>query len=376
MSVRHLVDLAAVIDRDRDALLSRWRSLVRELPSAEHLDTPTLNDHIPVLLDELTAALRAVSDESIPEALVDGSPPVHGVQRHQDGYDIAEVVAEYNILRGCVHDLAEANRVALRGRSFHILNRVFDESIGLAVQAFATTQALEVRRRREEYLAFVAHDLRSPLNAVALAAGVLEVKLAGADDPTLTKMVKSLRRNVKALESLVDRVLKENANLEAGPGVTPERRDVDVWPLVEAVVRDLQPVADTAAGRLINAVPDDLTAYADAGLLSRVFQNLIANAISYTPRGEVTVSARPTGTGGVECRVSDTGAGIPADRLDRVFDKGETDPDRPGGLGLGLAIVKSFVEAHGGTVSVVSTVGVGSTFRFTVPGRPPADKSD
>ena len=101
--------LAALIRRERERLLSGWRQQVRELPSAQHLDTPTLNDHIPQLLDELAAALQARSDETIPEALSEGSPPVHGLQRVQDGYDIEEVVAEYNILRGCIHDLAEAN---------------------------------------------------------------------------------------------------------------------------------------------------------------------------------------------------------------------------------------------------------------------------
>ena len=119
-----------------------------------------------------------MSDQTIPEALLEGSPPAHGLQRHQDGFDIEEVVAEYNILRGCIHDLADNNGLSLQGKPFHILNRVLDEAIGLAVQTFATQQALEVQRRREEYLAFVAHDLRTPLNAISLAA-----QSPGADAP-------------------------------------------------------------------------------------------------------------------------------------------------------------------------------------------------
>ena len=104
---------------------------MRQLPSAKHLDTPTLNDHVPALLDELVTAFRLVSDQTIPEALLEGSPPVHGLQRHQDGFDIVEVVAEYNILRGCIHDLAESHGLSLQGKAFHILNRVLDEAIGL-----------------------------------------------------------------------------------------------------------------------------------------------------------------------------------------------------------------------------------------------------
>ena len=147
-----------------------------------------------------------------------------------------------------------------------------------------------------------------------------------------------------------------------------ERREFDLWPFVEALIHDLHPVAGTSSTALVNRVPDALVVYADASLLRRVFQNLIANAIKYTPRGEIIIGARELGAeGAVECWVSDNGAGIPQEFLEKVFDKGETDPENEGGMGLGLAIVKTFTEAHGGTVTVESKEGVGSTFRFSLP---------
>src|SRR5262249_14601242 len=166
-------ELALLIRQERDGLISTWRQQVKQLPSARNLDTPTLNDHIPQLLDELADALNSRSDQKIPEALARGSPPVHGLERFREGYDIEAVVAEYNILRGCIQDLTEKNGLSLDGVSFHIVNGVLDRAIGLAVQTYATERALELQKRREEYLAFVAHDLRTPLNAVALAASVL-----------------------------------------------------------------------------------------------------------------------------------------------------------------------------------------------------------
>ena len=370
MSVQNLDKLAVLIRREREAVLARWREQVRQLPSAKHLDTPALNDHVPALLDELAAAFQSMSDQTIPEALLEGSPPVHGLQRHQDGFDIVEVVAEYNILRGCIQDLSENHGLTLQGKAFHILNRVLDEAIGLAVQTFATQQALAVQARREEYLAFVAHDLRTPLNAISLAAGVLELTLSGRESPETARMLKTLHRNVQQLVALVDKVLKESAHIQTEIGVKLERRQLDLWPLVEALIHDLHPVAGTASAQLINNVPEELTAYADASLVRRVLQNLIANAIKYTPRGQVVIGARETGAeGGLECWVSDNGAGIPEDRLEEIFDKLETDPKKDDGTGLGLAIVKTFVEAHGGKVTVESKEGVGSTFRFTLPGR-------
>ena len=372
MKINILDELARLIEQERDALLTRWRVQVRELPAARNLDAPTLNDHIPDLLVELAAALRYKSDETIAHALLDSSPPAHGLQRVKDDFDIEEVVAEYNILRGCIHDLGDRNGLNLQGRPFHILNRVLDAAIGSAVQSFATQKALEVQQRREEYLAFVAHDLRTPLSAISLSARVLEMTLSrdGTDTPQSTKMLKALSRNVQYLEVLVHKVLEENTNLETEMGIKLECREFDLWPLIEALIHDIPPVAGTSSARLTNAVPEDFVVYADAGALRRVFQNLLANAISYTPHGEVVIGAQHGGDGGgVNCFVRDNGAGIPTDRSSTVFDKHETDPDKEGGLGLGLAIVKTFVEAHGGAVTVESELGVGSTFRFTLPAR-------
>ena len=218
MTINDLDKLAALITQERDALLSRWRQQVRELPSARQLDIPTLNDHIPELLHELAEAFLSKSDQTIPEALSDGSPSAHGLQRLQDAFDIEEVVAEYNVLRGCVHDLADENALNLQGKSFHIINRVFDQAIGLALQTYATQRALEVQRRREEYLAFVAHDLRTPLSAISLAGRVLERMLPNGGTGEPAQMLKALRRSVQQLEGLVSKVLDENTIFKPNSG--------------------------------------------------------------------------------------------------------------------------------------------------------------
>lgn len=370
MTINVLEQLAALIHQERLALLSRWRQQVRQLLSARNLDVPTLNDHIPQLLDELVGALQLNSDQTIPEALIESSPHAHGLQRLQEAFDIEEVVAEYNILRACIHDLADDNGLNLQGKPFHIINRVFDHAIGLALQTYATQRALEVQRRREEYLAFVAHDLRTPLNAISLAGRALEMSLAGQGSETTVKMLNTLRRSAQHLKGLIAKVLEETTNLQTETGIKLERREFDLWPLVEDLIHDLHPVAGINSTQLINKVPDDLVVYADASLLRRVFQNLISNAIKYTPRGEVHIGARELDAeGAVECWVSDDGAGVPEELLEKIFNKGETDLENVGGMGLGLAIVRAFTEAHSGNVNVESKEGVGSTFRFSLPTR-------
>jgi len=363
--------LANLVRENGEELLLTWRTQVRNLPSARHLDIPTLNDHIPDLLKELAEALETNPRQTIPESLAEASPAAHGLQRLKDEFDIEEVVAEYNIMRGCIHDLATEHEVALQGRPFHVINRIFDHAVGQAVQTYAAQQALEVKERREEYLSFVAHDLRTPLFAISLTGRSLEKSLSGqvlgADSQ---RILKSLRRNVQQLQDLIGRVLEENTNLLEVMGVKVEKRRFDLWPLVEALLDDLETIAAQTNTKLLNRVPVDLVVFADARLLRRAFQNLIGNAIQFSPGGEVIVGAQAVEDQGiVECWVSDNGQGIAVDMIEKVFDKGESGSEAGAGsgLGLGLAIVKSFIEAHDGSITLQSVLGQGSKFYFTLP---------
>ncbi|MDT5270219.1 MAG: hypothetical protein QOH49_2405, partial [Acidobacteriota bacterium] len=353
---------------ERDTLLAEWRHEVRQLSVAHNLDVPTLNDHIPDLLEELACELKVCSDGSMIEGLKE-NPITHGLDRLRLGFDVEEVVGEYNALRGVIQDLVERHDLRLRGAVNRTINRVIDVSIGLAVKTYAAQKALEIQQRREEHLTFVAHDLRSPLAAIAMAARLLEVTAPDVvRDERSAMLLETMHRNVTRLNSMVVKVVREEANLKAQVDEEVKRREVKLRELVELLVSDLRPLAEASNLSLINRVPEELMVIADANMLALIFQNLISNAIDYTPNGEVTVGAREVEeSGSVECWVSDTGAGIPADRLEKVFDKLETDPDKKGGMGLGLAIVKQFVEAHGGQVSVESEPGQGSTFRFTIP---------
>jgi two-component system, OmpR family, phosphate regulon sensor histidine kinase PhoR len=299
------------------------------------------------------------------------------LERFREGYDIQEVVAENNILRGCIHDLAERNRLSLKGESFHIVNDVLDRAIGLAVQTYATERALELQKRREEYLAFVAHDLRTPLSAVAVAANILEETFLDGNAREETEwMLKTLHRNVQQLRGLVEKIIQENTTVSAETRIKLERREFDLWPLVEALFYDLRPLTKTSGTELVNEVPHHLIVYADASLLKRVFQNLISNAIRHTANGRVVLGAGESGPDGtVDCWVIDDGAGIPKEKLERIFDELDSDFADGSGLGLGLAIIKSFVEAHGGRVNVESREGMGSTFRFTLPTKATSERA-
>ena len=371
MNKQDLDYLATLIRERRDELLTHWREEVRLLPVAQHLDAPTLNDHIPDLLEELACELEASCDETVIEAYLKENPIIHGLDRLRIGFDVEEVVAEYNVLRDAIQTLAERYGRGLQGWAARIVNRVLDRAIGLAVKTYATQKALEVQQRREEHLSFVVHDLKTPLAAISLATSLLERKFPDeAKDEEAVITLNTMRRNAKRLSALIVKVLREEANLETITSLQLQRREVELWVLVEGLIDDLQPLIQNSHTSISNTISKDLIIFADPHLLTQVFQNLLSNAIEYTHGGKITIGARAISTDDlIECWVSDDGAGIPEELIGKVFERLETDPEKKGGTGLGLAIVKEVVEAHRGQVSVESKLKEGATFRFTLPSK-------
>ena len=362
-----LTGLAALIRREREPLLAAWRERVRALPAARDLDVPTLNDHVPDLLEELACELLVGCDPASAPHEVTDNPEIHGRQRHEVGFDVEQVVAECGMLRQCIRELAESNGFSLCGEPGAVVSRVIDGAIAVAVRTFVEQQREELRRRREEHMAFVAHDLKTPLSVISMSLSILERELPPeVRSGTTGTLLEAMRRNARRLDSMIKAVVREEAQID--PDETPKlrRRQLDLWPLVQGIIYDLGPLAKRAGTRLVNSVPESLVVCADAPALTHVFQNLLSNALRHTPGGVVTVEAMPLGRDGAECRVVDTGEGIPADLVGCVFDKGVKDP-KGAGTGLGLAIVRQVVEAHGGRVDVDSTRGKGSAFIFTLP---------
>jgi signal transduction histidine kinase len=361
--------LAEVFAGCQEEIISAWRVTAGKLLGDLNLDKPTITDHLPDVISEITRDLALHREGPISVEHTRGSPPVHGVQRYHDGLDVGEVVAEYNVLRVAFITVAEEHGLYLVGEAARIINHRIDEAVRLAVMAFAAQQALIRKEQEDEHLAFIAHDLRTPLNAVSLLLQELEDTLDEATRTANLEVFEILHRNLRRVDNLVKRVLQTNLQPSLqGSAFRPEQRTFELWPLVQRLIVDLRSLATNHAITVRNEIPRSLTVFADAGLVSQVFQNLLGNAFKYAARGEVVVSAEQ-GDKFAICTVHDNGAGIPLEMLTKVFDRLSTDPEKEG-TGLGLAIVKQIVEAHGGTVSAESIHGSGATFRFTLPAEP------
>lgn len=219
---------------------------------------------------------------------------------------------------------------------------------------------------RRDFVANVSHELKTPLTAIA---GYAETLVAESPSP----FAETILANAHRMQRLVDDLL-DLSRIESG-GWRPEAVPVNV----EAAAREAwEPFAERAQERRIQfdsaVAPDAQTIGADPEALRQVFTNLFDNALRHTPPGgQIRVSAERAMDDADEIivQVADTGTGIPAEYLPRIFERFyRVDPGRSrheGGTGLGLAIVKHLVEAHGGRVGAGSTVGRGTTIRMQFP---------
>jgi two-component system phosphate regulon sensor histidine kinase PhoR len=231
------------------------------------------------------------------------------------------------------------------------------------------TRLKQLERTREEFVANVSHELRTPLS---LIKGYVETLLDGArNDPVIAeRFLKIIERNTQRLDLLIQDLLTISA-LES-ERIKLNLQPMELRPLVEKIFNDLKPPAENKNVELVSQLPE-LTATADVNRLEQVLANLVDNAIKYgRAQGRVTVGGKKLDDGKLEIFVQDDGPGIPAESLDRVFERFyRVDKARSrdqGGTGLGLSIVKHIVQAHGGEVWVKSELGKGATFFFTLPG--------
>ncbi len=219
---------------------------------------------------------------------------------------------------------------------------------------------------REEVLRMVVHDLRNPLSTIKMTAEML-VEMPVVDDEKRRKHAGTISRCTKSMNGLIQDLL-DFARMEAGR-ITVETAPTDVRSLFSSVSELMAPLAE--ANDLTLDVPegDGLPpVVVDADRITRVFSNLIGNAVKFTPKGgQISVRGRRLGEK-VRFAVVDTGPGIPPEKVSEIFEsfwQARSSDER--GIGLGLAIARHIVDAHGGTIGVESQMGGGSEFWFTVP---------
>lgn len=231
--------------------------------------------------------------------------------------------------------------------------------------ADALARAESALGMRDEVLAIVAHDLRAPLNAVQTSAAFLMDAELGERERR--RLLDVIRRAASSMNHLIEDLL-DVSRMESG-AFTVELQRLDFGALATEVCEQFRPQAIDAGLTLECAVERDLPwVSADRDRMSQVLENLVTNALKFTPAGgRVTVRVVRLETDAVSCEVGDTGIGIPPEELPHLFERfWQARRYRRGGAGLGLAIARGVVEAHGSALTVDSEPDHGSVFSFVV----------
>ena len=288
------------------------------------------------------------------------------------GYFFSSALIERILrLRHAAHSIAQGDfnaRASVQGRDeLADLARVFND---MAVKLqFAQQKQQEVETLRRDLIAWISHDLQTPLTAIramveALSDDVVE------DKQTRNRYLMTIQREVSELSALIDDLF-QMAQLDAG-GLNLDINTASLSDLVSDTLESFTEIAHQRDIHLKGIVDSDVDPVRmDARRIGRVLSNLINNALRHTPPGGVIEISASRQTNQVNIIVSDTGQGIDKDDLPFVFDRfyrGEKSRSRlTGGAGLGLAIARGIVRAHGGDINVLSSPGEGAQFQFSLP---------
>jgi signal transduction histidine kinase len=337
-------------------------------------------DHLHGYLEEMAQALEGGKCDLAESS----TAKQHGEQRWYAGYDLRSVVREYHLIRKVIFYVVEAADVHPSIREFESLSQFLNVGIGDAVVEFterserkiaaALAQAKAATSAREEVLAVVSHDLKNPLNVIYVNVHT-SLRELGAGDlnarrGTLMKKLEAVRRASERMNQLINDML-DLAKLAAGELSLRLELTSGAQLLFEARDHAFTLAEQRSVDIVVHAAESPIRCDRDRVL--QVLQNLLDNAIKFSPVGG-TVTLRATSDGeGCTFEVNDTGSGIPEEHLPLLFQNYWQAPDTAAlGTGLGLSIAKGIVELHGGRIWVESRRGSGSTFLFRLPREPKA----
>ncbi|HMB23246.1 MAG TPA: ATP-binding protein [Anaerolineales bacterium] len=375
-------DLDSYASRIRGQDLSTTITELDNLSSAIASLISTFNDQHSVLESErsrLSTVLDQITDGVLiadEEGLIQFANPAAGrlfqfanpIRR-----SIAEVVRNHQLVeawRRCQQTRQiQSESVELPARHQYLQLVVIPDqhSSGSLLLAQDLTRLRRLETVRRDFVSNLSHELRTPLASLKALAETLQ-EGALDDPPAARRFVDQIQIEVDALTQMVNELL-ELSKIESGRFAL-DRSPASAADLLQSAARRMQVQAERANIHLHVECEGDLPkVQVDSQRLEQVLVNLIHNAVKFTPRGgEVVLFAAPA-DGEVRFGVRDTGIGIPADEVSRIFERFyRVDKSRTGsGTGLGLSIAKHIVEAHGGRIWADSVEGQGSTFYFTIP---------
>jgi len=257
--------------------------------------------------------------------------------------------------------------IVAAGLGFLSDRRKTEEKARMQAEHIAREQAESANRLKSDFLSIISHELRTPLISIIGYNDLLLDGVAGKLTEEQIDALKKIEKNSKKLLELISSVLNIS-RLEAQP---VQHKELNISVLIEEVKNETQSLCDQSGLNFVWRIDPDLPPLrTDPVKLKIVLKNLISNTVKFTERGSVTIDAHNK-DGGIEINMIDTGVGIPQESLQIIFEpfrQAESPLTRQhGGAGMGLYVAKRLVEILGGTITVESEVGHGSTFHVWIP---------
>src|SRR6476620_3771439 len=318
-------DIGSLIESSADLILDEWcRRALEEQPKAKRVNTPALRDHLGNLLRSIGQALRDTTNASRPRT----AAVQHGEQRWQTGWSLTEMVRDYQLLRVVIIEcLEQVLTRPLFSREAIAIGVFLDDAISVSVAEYVANhedEALrnerqraellkETSRRKDEFLAVLAHELRNPLSPISASTQILRLALETADEP-VKHSIDTIERQAAQISRLVEDML-DLARIGQGRFDLRKVR-VNLRDVLEQAVSGVQSQMHARGHHLVVSIPaETIQLQADPDRLLQIISNLLTNAVKYSePGGEILLSAERSEDEAI-IRVRDRGLGIPTDML-------------------------------------------------------------
>ena len=369
--------LSRFIRENVEPILAEWEAFARSLPAGGAMDVTALRDHAKEMLLVIAADLerpqtdraqdeKARGERDAAAARGANAAQAHGTGRAGSGYTVGQMVAEFRALRASVTRLWSAQQAVAAATDLDDLIR-FNEAIDQAIAESVSRFSHAVGETQERFLAILSHDLRTPLGAIITSTQFM-LDTDGLDEPHRTLVSRAASSARRMNQMVLD--LVEFTRTRLGDTIPIVRAQMDARRLVHDVVVEIAASYPDSTVRVESS--GNLSGAWDRDRLTQVLTNLVGNAVQHGSAGApIKVSARGMADE-VTLAVHNEGPAIPADQQAVIFEEGRQAGVRSGPhdrrhQGLGLYIVERIVAAHGGSVSVRSSAGEGTTFTVCLP---------
>lgn len=371
---------SSFIKGNLDAIVADWEAFARKLPAGRSMSALALRDHSREILLAIAGDMELLhSDQEradqaqdiIPtEASTTSAAAEHGALRQMAGFDLVQLFAEFRAMRASVMAFWQRSEGAEMGWSeieqIRRFNEGMDEALAQSVQRYSG----EVATSRDMFLAVLGHDLRGPLSGIGMSAMLLAKP--GLTDAARLQAAARVKRASLDMNRLITDLL-EYTRTRLGAGMPTDRIACDLGPVCEASLEDIR--AGNPEQQFVQQMSGDLNLQADAARLQQALSNLLSNAVQHGNR-QLPVTLTVDGdVDAIVLKVGNSGEPIPPDALQVIFEPLVQAPSASAemhersrtSLGLGLFIVREIVLAHGGTISVESSVASGTVFTIRLP---------